>query len=773
MKKLLILSLLLISLLAKAQTPSPGPTIYVGGTTSGPVNLQSNHDYSFLTVDCHNASTTAVAGSSVSNIHIHKLLIRNTTGFGMLLNGCSNITVDSCLFDNVGFGVYAQVGSTHIQVLYCQFRNVNGVSTSTLGHAVQFNAVNGGGNKINYNRVENTKNITDNTSHPHDMLNIFESNGLVGDSIQMIGNWVRGGQLTAYPTSGSTGAGFIIGDVTGSYQVARGNIGVNCGCAGIQCIGSGTGMKIEGNIFYSVQNSVSTNAINIQDSNPINVSSNRTNWTNKYGNNVLLSDGETQYDYFGGPTPTGQSTNHWKDATVTPTNVLPPVIITMAEKTTGAAPVFTYSPASYVLTTGITISPITPINTGGVPISYSVNKSLPSGLSFSTSTGVISGTPSVISASSAYAVTATNTTGSYTFNVTFQVVAPSITPPAISYSPSTFTYNYGQSITNIFAINTGGTASLWAINKQLPTGMIFNTSTGEISGSALSATGTQTYTVSASNAGGISTAFLTITVNKVTLTVTANNASRNYGTNNPTFTLGYSGFVGGDNASSLTRQPLITTVANNNSNIGTYVIIPGSGVSNNYNFNYVNATLTVNPVALTITAQNISRAYGSINPALTLNYSGFVNGNTPASLTRLPAVTTAATTSSGIGTYTITPSNAVATNYTISYVTGTFTVAKAPLVITAQSKTKPLNAVNPTLTIGYTGFVNGETTTSLSSQPSISTTAVTNSPAGIYPITVSGASAANYAISYVNGSLTVTAPAGPGPVLHWHHKFHH
>ena len=44
-------------------------------------------------------------------------------------------------------------------------------------------------------------------------------------------------------------------------------------------------------------------------------------------------------------------------------------------------------------------------------------------------------------------------------------------------------------------------------------------------------------------------------------------------------------------------------------------------------------TLTVTPVGLTITADNKSKAYGAALPTLTAGYSGFVNGDTAASLT--------------------------------------------------------------------------------------------------------------------------------------------
>jgi hypothetical protein len=42
--------------------------------------------------------------------------------------------------------------------------------------------------------------------------------------------------------------------------------------------------------------------------------------------------------------------------------------------------------------------------------------------------------------------------------------------------------------------------------------------------------------------------------------------------------------------------------------------------------------------------------------------------------------------------------------------------------------------------------------------------ATINSPAGVYPIVVSGAADANYAITFVNGTLTVTT--GPVEIEH-------
>ena len=60
-------------------------------------------------------------------------------------------------------------------------------------------------------------------------------------------------------------------------------------------------------------------------------------------------------------------------------------------------------------------------------------------------------------------------------------------------------------------------------------------------------------------------------------------------------------------------------------------------------------TLTVTPAALTVTADDQTRVYGAANPALTVSYSGFVNGDTAASLTTPAAFATTATAASTPG----------------------------------------------------------------------------------------------------------------------------
>jgi hypothetical protein len=106
----------------------------------------------------------------------------------------------------------------------------------------------------------------------------------------------------------------------------------------------------------------------------------------------------------------------------------------------------------------------------------------------------------------------------------------------------------------------------------------------------------------------------TVTVNKAVLTVTANNASRPYGVANPAFTASYSGFQNGETlaTSGVTGSPSLTTVATPTSAVGNYTITAALGTlaAANYTFVFVDGTLTVDPAALDITADDDSKNYG-------------------------------------------------------------------------------------------------------------------------------------------------------------------
>lgn len=83
-------------------------------------------------------------------------------------------------------------------------------------------------------------------------------------------------------------------------------------------------------------------------------------------------------------------------------------------------------------------------------------------------------------------------------------------------------------------------------------------------------------------------------------------------------------------------------------------------------------------------------------------------------------------------------------------------VHKAQLTITVDNKIRIFGSPNPPLTASYSGFVRGDTPASLDAPASLTTTATITSPPGSYPISVSGAADANYTITFVPATLTIS-----------------
>jgi parallel beta-helix repeat protein len=138
----------------------------------------------------------------------------------------------------------------------------------------------------------------------------------------------------------------------------------------------------------------------------------------------------------------------------------------------------------------------------------------------------------------------------------------------------------------------------------------------------------------------------------------------------------------------------------------------------------------------------------------------FKDGNNALGFGALDANGQATFTTSGLSA--TTHSITAVYNPTGSFLTSTSaalnqSVTPAPLTITADNQTKLYGAALPALTASYSGFVNGDTPASLTTQPTLNTAATAGSPVGDYDILVSGATDPNYAIKFVNGTLTITA----------------
>ncbi|MGB2340999.1 MAG: putative Ig domain-containing protein, partial [Candidatus Poseidoniaceae archaeon] len=165
----------------------------------------------------------------------------------------------------------------------------------------------------------------------------------------------------------------------------------------------------------------------------------------------------------------------------------------------------------FTLTNGVAMTSVTPTASGGAVSSWSISPSLPTGLTFESSNGTIWGTPTEVSSSTSYTVTATNPGGSGTTTITIQV--NDVAPSSITYTPNSFTLTNGTAMTTVTPTSSGGTVTSWSVSPSLPSGLSLDSSTGAISGTPTAITSSVTYTITATNTGGSATAIVTIQVN--------------------------------------------------------------------------------------------------------------------------------------------------------------------------------------------------------------------------------------------------------------------
>jgi len=176
---------------------------------------------------------------------------------------------------------------------------------------------------------------------------------------------------------------------------------------------------------------------------------------------------------------------------------------------------------------------------------------------------------------------------------------------------------------------------------------------------------------------------------------------------------------------------------------------------------------------LTVTADNQSKVYGASVPTLTASITGFVNGETAASigLTGTPDLSTTSTTNSPVtgSPFTITVTNGTlsgVTNYQFVFVNGLLTVTPAPLTatITANDKTYDGTTVATIASANLSGIVgNDDVSVSGGSASFASKSAGTAKTVTATGLTLSGAAAGNYQLA--STSTTALADITPRPLL--------
>jgi sugar lactone lactonase YvrE len=255
----------------------------------------------------------------------------------------------------------------------------------------------------------------------------------------------------------------------------------------------------------------------------------------------------------------------------------------------------------------------------GSALSPSVTTS-PSGLSYTLTGAAQTGAGS-------YPVTATITDPNYTGSATgtFIIDPVTVTVSGIAANNKVYdgtpaaTLSGTASLSGVVAGDTvtlAGTAAGTFASATVGTAKVVN-----VSGLSLTGGSASNYV--------LTPPVLAANVLPATLTVTASNASRTYGSANPTFGYQVAGLVNGETTAVLTILPVCSTTAVVSSPVGSYPITCTGAAATDYTFSYVPGTLTVLvgspvPAIASYDWQNAVSASGSPGYLLVLTGTGFV-----------------------------------------------------------------------------------------------------------------------------------------------------
>jgi hypothetical protein len=397
--------------------------------------------------------------------------------------------------------------------------------------------------------------------------------------------------------------------------------------------------------------------------------------------------------------------------------------------------------ASAILTENQAATPFTPVTGGGGTgsLSFSIAPSLPSGLSFSSATGAVSGTPTATLAATSFGVTVTDANGATaTQNFSLTVNGPLAASQAVA--TKVLTENHAAvSFTPVTA--SGGTAPLsFAVAPSLPAGLTLATNSGAI-------TGTPTVAIMATN---------------FTVTVTDANNS----TANANFSLTVNGPV-------TAMQAVPSTVLTQNHAATAFTPVTGGGGTGSLSFSVAPSL----PAGL---ALNATTGAISGTPSAALAASVFVitvtdtNGAT-ATQTFSLAVNGPVVATQAVATKSLTQ-NQPATSFTPvtgSGGTGSLSFSVAPALPSGLSLNAATGAVSgaPTVVLATTSFTMTVTDTNGATATQSFSLTVNGPPAAVQLIATKGVTVNQPVVAFkpVNGtggtpalnySVAPTLPAG-------------
>jgi len=356
-----------------------------------------------------------------------------------------------------------------------------------------------------------------------------------------------------------------------------------------------------------------------------------------------------------------------------------------------------------------------------------------------------------------YTITQGTLTANDNYIINFADGALTITPAALTIVAQTQTKIYGATDPALTFTATGLQFA------ETPAGVL----TGALARAAGETAVGSPYaitrgTLTANSNYAISFTGSALSITPAALTVTATARTKTYGSTlvlNGTTDFSSVGLLNGETIGSVTLtasgSPAGTAAT---AAVGSYTITPSAATNGtfspgNYAITYATGTLIVNKAALSVTADAKTKVYGAADPAFTVTNSGFVNGETAAVLGGTLAFARAP--GENVGSYLITPSGLTSGNYAITFDTGSLSITKAVLSVTANPITKTYGAVDPELTFGVSGLKFGDTSATVLTG---ALTRVSGETVGGSPYAITQGSLTpngNYTISFTGNSLAI------------------
>jgi hypothetical protein len=352
--------------------------------------------------------------------------------------------------------------------------------------------------------------------------------------------------------------------------------------------------------------------------------------------------------------------------------------------------------------------------------------------------------------------------GAANYAITYVDDGFTIAPAPLTITASSATMTYGGSVPAITPIYSGLANGDRAPSTAPSCSTIATSSSPAGNGYTTSCIGAAdpNYTIGYADGG--------VTIDPAPLAIYVT-GSQTYGSSSQSFkVVGVGGLVNGDTQSGVlsnTNLLSCSSAASASWSVATYYLTIGgcSGptVSPNYSASYVDDGFAVTPAPLTVEVSG-SETYGGTQSFTVVKYDGLVNGD-PVSVVSGSLRDCASNNGGTVGSYpddTISGCDGLAaSNYAISYQDDGFTIAPAPLTITADSATMTYGASTPTIGASYAGFVNGDGPGLLGGTLSCGVSGSGPYAVGIHGTSCSGGIASNYTITYVPGTLSVTPAA--------------